>query len=343
MCYNNTIKLTQAFDIDFQPIALFKSDANSQSKILGWIGVALLILAGATYPSFGKKLTTAFSPVSLLFLSEFLGGIFVAIWFGAVPMLKKWKKVKKSEKKLFLFSSMINGVIAPLLWFIGLSSTSAVNAELFSRTEMLFMILLGVIVIHEKFTKQHAFSLSVILMGIICVALRGFTETVNIAIGDMLIVTSALVYALGSIIVKKTLHGVPPELIIVGRASMAALTFFAVSPFITFNIGNEFSNINKEILIALIGYGFIAKFLGTYGFYQAIEHLKVRTVSMMGTLAIVGGMFFAAMYLGEHIHMYQIIGGSMIVLGVLLTHKVGVHSSEKVHEHHMIQHHRNQI
>ncbi|MBT3293032.1 DMT family transporter [Candidatus Peregrinibacteria bacterium] len=267
----------------------------------------------------------------------------MAIWFGAIPIIRKWRKVKKNKKKLFIFSSLLNGVIAPLLWFIGLSSTSAVNAELFSRTEMLFMILLGVIVIHEKFTKQHVFSLSVILFGITYVALRGFTETVNIATGDMLIVSSALVYALGSIIIKKSLHEVPPELIIAGRASMAALTFFLVSPFITFNMGNEFSNINKEILIALIGYGFIAKFLGTYGFHQAIDHLKVRTVSMMGTLSIVGGIIFAAIYLGEQIHMYQIIGGSTIVLGVLLTHKVGVHSSEKVQEHHMIQHHRNQI
>jgi drug/metabolite transporter (DMT)-like permease len=312
-------------------------------QVLGWTGVVFLIISGSTFPVFGKQLTQTFSPISLLFISELLGGLFVALWFGLSPILRNLKALRRKDRLPLFLSCFINSTIAPFLWFTGLHTTSAINAELFSRAEMLFLIGLSVLVIHEKITRGRILSLCVILFGILCVALEGFTVGIDTQIGDFLILASALAYSVGGILVKKFLHSLHPELIIAVRAVIASMTFFLLSPFITANLGAELLEVNVAIVGVLLGYGFITKFLGIYGFYQAIEYLRVSTVSMMGTLSIVGGMIFATLYLGEHVHWYQVLGAFFIVFGVLLTQRIGVHSSKKHQEHHIRQHHRHAL
>ncbi|MCK5016207.1 MAG: DMT family transporter, partial [Candidatus Peribacteraceae bacterium] len=170
----------------------------------------------------------------------------------------------------------------------------------------------------------------------------GFSMGFYMQNGDILVTISAIAYAMSGILVKKNLNTIQPELFIATRAIMAIATFIVLLPFIKFNTGDSLE-INRTIIIALLAYGFIAKFLGIYGFYQAIEKLKISTVSSVGTLSIVGGIIFAAIYLGEHVYYYQMIGGGIIILGVLLTQKAGVHTSDKLQEIHMKQHHRNQM
>lgn len=269
-----------------------------------------------------------------------LGGIFVAMFFGIVPIMKKLGKLTKAEKKPLILCTVINSTIAPYLWFRGLHATSAINAELFSRAEMLFMILLSILFIHETFNKRHAISLGIILFGLLCVALQGFTNGIALQFGDFLIISSALAYAIGGMIVKKYLHGIQPEIIILCRAMVAATAFVFLLPITGVEMTGELSIINPQILLALLGYGFISKFLGVYGFYQAIDNLSVRTVSMAGTLTVVGGMIFANLYLHEPIHWYQVVGGAFIVIGVLSANRKGMHKNMAAEEHHIRQHHR---
>lgn len=302
-----------------------------------------MVLAGSTYPVFGKELTTAFSPASLLFLSEMMGGIFVAIFFGIVPILKKMGQLQKKNRLPLFISTLSNSILAPFLWFSGLHLTTAVNAELFSRAEMLFLILLSAFVIREAITKRHMLSFALILFGIACVALRGFAVGMELQLGDALIISSALFYAIGGIIIKKYLHGIQPEIIILSRAACAACTFALLLPFVEIGLSGELKLINMGIIMSLLGYSFISRFLGVYGFYQAIENLKVSTVSMAGTLTVVGGMIFASIYLGEHIHVYHIVGGTFIVSGVILAQTNGIHGKKTDPEHHIRQHYRHNI
>ncbi|MCK5021085.1 MAG: DMT family transporter, partial [Candidatus Peribacteraceae bacterium] len=137
--------------------------------------MGMLLIAASTYPSFGKQLTNTFSPVTVLFVSEILGGIFVSIYFGLIPLIKEFRSLKKRNRMLLLANGALSGVLAPYFWFKGLHTTSAVNAELFSRSEMLFLILLSAILLKEKFTKFHAFGLATILIGVMYVGLEGFS------------------------------------------------------------------------------------------------------------------------------------------------------------------------
>ena len=324
-------------------LPIIKQAPLTRTAVVGSISITLMVISGSVYPVFGKQLTTAFSPLSLLFISEMMGGLFVLMSFGLLPLVRKVKTLNRSHCHSLVAMGILSGVISPYLWFKGLLHTTAVNAELFSRSEMIFMIFLSVIILHEKISKKQILPLIVILAGVLFVALKGFTVGIDMGKGDVLIVLSAVTYAFGSVIVKKNLNDVHPELIILARAGCATAFFVCVSPFVTHNLITELSTMPSNLFVALLAYGFIAKFLGIYSFHEAIETLKVSTVSIFSTLSIIGGITFAALYLGEQIHQYHIIGTVFIVLGVIMMQRAGLHANKAVHEHHIRQHHRNNL
>lgn len=303
----------------------------------------MMLVASSASPTFGKELTQSFSAISLLFLSEVIGAVFVVLSFGLMPLLRELGKLNTHEHWMLITTSVIAGILAPFLFFYGLGQTSAVNSALFTRAEMLFLIVLSAMLLREKLTRYHVSAIVVISLGICCVALKGFTVGIEFKAGDIFVLLSALAYALNGIVVKRYLHHMHPEMIILARAIAASWLFFTIEPFLTINLGDEIRNMSMAALGTLLAYGFIVKFLGVYGFFQAIDNLKVSTVSLSGTLTVVGGILFAGFYLGESIYWYHGVGGALIILGVVLSHHVGLKQNKKLHEHHVIHHHRNQI
>lgn len=305
------------------------------SQAAGFAFLATAIVSSSVLTVLAKQMTTVFSAFSLLLLSQVFGALFAGFTFGVVPVCKEFRALTMRK---FLYLSLVAslaGVCGPMLWFLGLSSTTAVNAGLFSRSEMLFLFLLSILFLGEKMTKQKAIAATMVLFGIVFVALRGFSIGLSLYAGDMLILAAGLSFALGSLVVKMRVPHAQPELIVVMRGLIAAAVFCAAAPFLNVTLIQEFELLTVELFVVMTLYGFVGRFLGIYSAYQSIERLNVSTVSLFMTLSIVGGIAAATFYLGEQFELYQLIGGMIIVMGVLLMNHHGIHRSDHEHKHHL--------
>ena len=317
---------------------------NLQSQSIGWIALTVMILSSATYNSFGKELGTALSPLSILVLSELLTGFFVVLSFGILPTAQKIVALKRRHLLPLLILGLCNGLFAPLLFFTGLQYTTAINAELFGRMEMVFLMILAIAILkQEHLTRAHIIASAVMICGIAFVALRGFSQSLMLRPGDPLILLSTFTYACGGIIFKKYLHKLEPELVIVSRAIVAIGAFLLISPFINHPLMQELRVFPTVLIPALLGFGFISRFLNLFSFYESIERIPVSTVSLFSTLNLLRGVTFAHVYLGEPIFWYHLIGGGLILLGVLLLEILGIHPNEKEMERHVKQQHGHHI
>lgn len=315
-----------------------------QSQSIGWIALCVMILASSTYNSFGKQLGTALTPLSILVLSEALTAFFVLLSFGVFPTARRLLRLDRRHLMPLLALGLCNGLLAPLLFFTGLQYTTAINAELFGRMEMVFLMFLAIVILkQEHLTRAHVIASAVIIFGISFVALRGFSEHMSLRQGDPLILLSTFTYACGGILFKKYLHKLDPELVIVSRATIAVVAFLLISPFIDHPLAEELRRFPVVLIPALLGFGFIARFLNLFSFYEAIERIPVSAVSLFSTLNILCGITFAHLYLGEPIFWYHLIGGGLILLGVLLLEILGIHPNEKEMEQHMKQLHRHHL
>jgi len=206
--------------------------------------------------------------------------------------------------------------------------------------ELVFVFILSGMFLKQKITRDKMLALTMILLGAIIVSLRGFENGLLFHRGDFLIFFGVAWFATGSTILKKYLRDLHPEMLIVCRFAAAAFLFFALSPFIEHTIVEEIKSAPIDIIPAILGFGFIARFLYIFCFYEAVEHLPITKVSSFGTLSIIGAAIVAYFYLGEAIEWYHFLGGSLIIAGVLTMQLIGIHINSKRHEHHMKQHHR---
>jgi drug/metabolite transporter (DMT)-like permease len=323
----------------FWPFPLV-SRRRARSQTIGWIALSCLIFTSATFNSFAKQLGAFLSPLSLLFFMEFLAAFFVLLTFGAIPTLKRVTQLPRKQFIACVILGFLNSFIAPLLWFIGLRYTSAVNAELFGKTEMLMFLALSVIFLHEKIRPAHLIAGLVMLGGITLVALQGFAEAFTFHTGDALLVSGTFVFALGSIVFKKYLIRIEPQVAIFIRSAVAVLLFFLLSPFVQHPLLQEVKSLPLALIPILLSFAFISRFLNLFCFYQAIERLPVTIVSYVATLDIVAGIIIAHFYLGESIQWYHVVGGCLIIAAAASLKLIGIHRTKRHLERHAWLQHR---
>lgn len=314
-----------------------------RSATCGWVALAVMIAAGSTTPSFGKQLTETFSPLSMLFLAEVMMLLFSILSFGFVPLLRKLMRVRRTLVLPLLTAGAINGVLAAVFWFTGLERTSAVNAQLFGMTEMLFLMVFGILFVHQPLKRSHGLGGAVITIGLLTVALRGFSEGLTFAAGDLCIILACLCYGVGGTIIRKYLRSIEPEVIIAVRSCSAVAFFFLISPFLSHPFIEEARQFPWLLLPVLLAYGFISRFLVVFSFYKAIGRLPIPTVSLLSTLVVAGGTTFAHLYLGEPLFWYHIAGAALIILGSTVVQWAGLHRIEEQFVHFVKSHHRQQM
>jgi drug/metabolite transporter (DMT)-like permease len=173
-------------------------------------------------------------------------------------------------------------------------------------------------VLGEKFTPRHVVSGIAVLIGMMTISLRGYSDGLQWNLGDMLLVLASFAFAIGSIVFRKKLHHAKPHLVLFMRSVVAISCFFLVSPFITHPLIEEIRNFPLELVPVLLGFGFISRFLNVFMFYEALDHLAVTTVSLVVNLTVVVSIVFAWALLGEPVAWYHIVGGGLIVLGTLI-------------------------
>jgi len=293
-----------------------------------------MVLSGSTSTTFAKILAGHFSPFSLLFVSEFITLIFTVLSFGLVPLLRQLTKLEKGEIVPLILTCLSNSVFAPILIFIGLRYTNAVNAELFLSSNTLFMFLLAILLLNERITRTHILAISAIICGILIVALRGFTQDFVFSIGDVYILGGSLLYASGAILFKMRLATMKPEGFIFSRGLVALCCFFVSAPFMEHTFITELENIGPYVVSILLCYGFIARFVNLMSFYEALERIPVHIVSIILPLSTIGSLIFAHLYLGDALHWYHLLGAAFILGGTVIMRFTHPHfSNDKLKAH----------
>src|SRR5215208_8237924 len=232
----------------------------------------------------------------------------------------KNRELPNNNKKnyfLLLLTSLSGAVIAPTLFFYGLSGTSASDSSILINGEILFSILLAIIFFNEKLIRREIISIILVLAGIVILTTNMQTSNsfLELNIGNIMIVGSTLFWALDnniSKIISKTIH--IPKIIVLKSLIGGSLLF--ILTVIIFGI--------EEFKVDLIHIPYLL-FAGSLGFgaslFFFLHSLKrigtVKTILLFSTSSIFG-MIFATIFLKENITIYQIIAVTVILSGCYL-------------------------
>jgi len=180
------------------------------------------------------------------------------------------------------------------------------------RSSSLLIALLAGIFLREKLTLHQVVGSVLMVLGLVFIFSRGFTQGYTFIPGDLYILGASVIWASSAILMKKYLHHLPPEVIVVTRNTIGGMVLLAWS-------FSEVTTINLVPLIPLYlaGLAIFGVLLSQLLWYWSLEHTKASNVGIGSITTPIFGTFFAVIFLGETLAAYQLLGGLLVILGLI--------------------------
>jgi len=180
-----------------------------------------------------------------------------------------------------------------------------------NRTQTPFMILLGILFLHERPRRTDWIGIGLCLTGLL---LTSYASGRVVALGLLLMVTHALCYSLATMLAKKIAAAVPPAVIAMYRSLFTGLgnLLFGLAS------GRFVFRVVPANLAVLLGGAFFGPFLGHVALFNGLKRIQLSRASLCLTMQPV----FVALMAWPLLHLFptsrQLAGGGFILAGVML-------------------------
>ncbi|MFH1172953.1 MAG: DUF6390 family protein, partial [bacterium] len=235
----------------------------------------------------------------------------------------KLKKITKNDWQTLVLIGLVGGSIPFLLFFKGLSLTSAVSASFIHKTLFIWVAILAWPLLKEKIAKLQFLALGVLLAGVFI--FDGF-KNFHWGQAEMMILAATLFWAVENVIAKIALKNIEPMVIAWGRmffGSLILIGFLAL----TGQAGGLLAlNINQLGWLALVSI-LLTGYVVTW--YSALNELPITTVASFLVLAAPITAFLDSALVSHRLATNKIWGALVICLGVLLFWQFKANRPEK--------------
>eukprot|EP00102_Acyrthosiphon_pisum_P017222 XP_008188514.1 PREDICTED: probable amino-acid metabolite efflux pump [Acyrthosiphon pisum] len=198
-------------------------------------------------------------------------------------------------------------------------------ASLVLQAQAFFTLLLGALLLAEKLRWNHIVGILVATLGMFMLATAGMEgqTTAGITLTTMMLtLAAALSWGLGNITNKIILRNrkVPVMSLVVWSALVPVVPFFACSWWFDGEaaIVTSLLNISLQTVLALIYLAFIATIVGYAIWGNLLGRYETWRVAPLSLLVPVVGILSAALVLDETLSAQEVLGASVIILGLLV-------------------------
>jgi O-acetylserine/cysteine efflux transporter len=254
-----------------------------------------------------KPAFQSFPPILLMGI-RFIFAASILIWWFPIP--------KGYLKKIF-FASFVANTLQYSITYTGLNLIDASAAVLLVQTEVPFGVIFAYFMLNEKPTLRALVGISVAFVGVYI--LTGSPNLDGKFFGIALTILGSAIWALGQVIVKPLSKEIEPLALVAWLALFSGPILIFFSVLIDGNTINYLLNASFDHWIIAIYIGFIMQPI-TYGcFYYVLKNNPLYKVLPIVTMGIPPtGLLAAIFLLGEKPTFELFIGGTIIIIGVIL-------------------------
>lgn len=283
-----------------------------QNNLVNGVGLALLTAVISGVSIFYSKISLAkIDPLILTTSRNFFVAILFFSLFIALGKIQQLKSLKKSQIIPLLLIGIIGGGIPFYLFFSGLQLISAQSANMIQKSLFLWVAVLAVIFLKEKFNLRYLLSYVLIFAGSFL-----FTPiALHFDKGEFLILTAAILWASENVIAKKVLKNVSSELVGLFRMGIGSLILICLT-FITGKSALLFKLNMSNLTTIMIG-GILLSFY-VYFWYRSLKLAPASLVTLLLTFSVVVGNILNGTFTGLHLMQKDILSSVCITAGAVL-------------------------
>ena len=234
-----------------------------------------------------------------------------------LPFLAKYMKTSSLPVLPLAAAGFFGVTLFFSLQNIGLYYTSAASTGLIQGSIPVFTLLFSVLLLGEKITFARGTGVICSVTGVSLVVVAGATPQAGSLLGNLLVLGSAVAWALYTIKGRALVGKVPQHIAAAGSVIFGLLFLL---PFLLLEVRFvSYQPISPAAWIAVIYLGLFASgaafFLWNYG----LRSMSAAEAGTYTNLAPVVSLVTAAALLGETIGLSHLLGGSMVIAGVYLS------------------------
>ncbi|MBM7608741.1 drug/metabolite transporter (DMT)-like permease [Lysinibacillus composti] len=269
----------------------------------------------------GRAVTGEIPPFTLAFLRWCLA-FFVFLPICYKQLKRDWQQIKAHWPIVLVLA--LTGVAAfNTLVYIGVYSTTSINASLMNSTTPIFIYILSFIFLKERLTKYQIIGTAISLIGVIFILSGGSLESIqhfHFNKGDLIVLLAVFCWSIYSLLVKQYSDRLPGYstflvTIAIGAIMLLPFTFY------------EWSTLSGPIVWsgktigAILYVGILASIIAFLSWNKGVVQLGANRASIYLNFIPVFATIFATLFIGESLQLAQIIGGLAVICGVILTNR----------------------
>jgi len=283
-----------------------------RSERLGYVFAILASVMFGSVSVLAKPLVSSVDPILLASLVYIISAITLS------PFARKQRqKFARRDLLLILSIAVCGAVIAPSLYFVGLTHASASDAALIANGEVFFSVLLAVMFFRERLRLVGWVAILLVLAGMIIITTNlnfaNFTLQ-QIHYKDMLLILSMLFWGLDNNLSRYLAQKMNVANIVQIKSAIGGIMLFVIA-LLVFQVD---INVGVDQIIPILVLGSIGFAASLYFFLHGLKRIgTVRTITIF-SMSSVFGLVAAAIFLAEQISWYQIVAAGIMILGVYL-------------------------
>ncbi|MBX9973925.1 DMT family transporter [Cytobacillus firmus] len=285
-------------------------------------GFLMLILANMIWGGnfvIGRIGVDYFPPL-LFSLMRWIIAFLLLTPFMVKQLKKDWNIILQHKRVLLLLA--VTGVAGyNTIIYFALQYTTSINASVVNSTTPLFIAILAIFILREKLLAHQAAGILLSVFGILYIISKGSIEMFlswKINAGDLYVLAAVIMWALYSVIGKKY-SDVLPVLSAFYASSFLGILLLAPLSLIEYLVMEEepvFSLTSAGILLYV---GFLASIMAFLSWNFGVSLIGAAKAGVFLNLLPVFAIIFALCFTEEKLYLYQLIGGGIVILGVVIS------------------------
>lgn len=288
------------------------------SRRTTWLLALVPVFLWGTSFAAAKIALAAFSPVTLTFGRAILATAAIAL---AAPLLPpRSDRPERGDGTTLLLLALMGVVAQTWLQAQALRWTSVQNSGWLVTMIPLFTAVLSALFLRERFPSMKLLGIVLGLSGALTVvASRGASLALPATRGDLLILASALNWAVYTLVARRLLARRSP--IAITLRTLAIGTPLLLAAFLALGDPGEFARADAREWLALVYLGVGCTAAGWICWAMALERLEPGTLTSFQYLQPLVTVASAALVLGESIRLQALAGGALALVGVALVQR----------------------
>lgn len=242
--------------------------------------------------------------------------IVAALLVSLMGFLGKWKKLSGVSRKNWIYLlliGIIGGSIPFLLFFKGLSMSSALVGGFIHKSLFIWVSIMAVVFLGEKISRLQWAALGVLIGGNF---LLGAFNSFSLGKGEAMIFLATLLWSIEYIIAKKVLKDVDSDILAWARMFFGSLILLVYLVIIG-KFGSIFTINHQQIFWVALSSGFLLAYVLFW--YRA---LKAAPASAVSSILVLGSpittLLSAVFVTGFKYNFSQLSGVALIMVGIIM-------------------------